>query len=97
MLDPILNTSMRIAIGAYRTSPTLSVLCESNMLPLKLRREKLTLNYALRLHTNPKNQANILLDKRTDAYNLIRPRITLSFYYRAATYLMKNGIYQIFT
>ena len=30
-LDPILNTSMRIALGAYRTSPATSILSECNI------------------------------------------------------------------
>ena len=43
-LNTIINASMRIATGAYRTSPIASILSESNIIPLELRREKLILN-----------------------------------------------------
>ena len=41
-LERILNTSMRIAIGAFFTSPTISILSKSNSIPLSLRLKELS-------------------------------------------------------
>ncbi|OXU16378.1 hypothetical protein TSAR_008960, partial [Trichomalopsis sarcophagae] len=46
-LDPILNSCLRISSGAFRTSPINSLIVESNVLPLNLRREKLSTKYIL--------------------------------------------------
>ena len=63
-LDVILNTGMRIATGAYRTSPICNILSESNMTPLHLRRKKLILKYATKIMYSPKNQVHPLILKR---------------------------------
>ena len=39
MLDPIQNQGLRLAMGAYRTSPETSLQVEANMPPLDLRRK----------------------------------------------------------
>jgi len=39
-LDPIHNEGIRLSTGAFRTSPTVSILCFSSELPLNLLREK---------------------------------------------------------
>jgi hypothetical protein len=41
-LDPIQNTALRLALGAFRTSPALSLHREANETPLPLRRKQLT-------------------------------------------------------
>lgn len=65
-LDPILNTSLRIVTGAYRTSPTLSILSEAKAMPLSYRRKENTMKYAVRLLAAPKNQAHNLIQKTTN-------------------------------
>ena len=57
MLDPIQNQGLRIALGAYRTSPAESLSAEANEPPLELRRKKLSLQYALKLSSTPDNPA----------------------------------------
>ena len=57
MLDPIQNQGLRIAMGAYRTSPAESLWAEANEPPLELRRKKLSLQYALKLSLTPDNPA----------------------------------------
>lgn len=52
-IDPIQNTAIRLATGAYRTSPTESLEIESSQMPLHYRRRLLTLNYLSNLATNP--------------------------------------------
>jgi len=49
MLDPIQNYVLRLCLGAFRTSPCFSLSVESNEPPLNRRRQKLSLQYALRL------------------------------------------------
>lgn len=45
-LDSIQTTALRISLGAYRTSPRLSILAEAGEVPLDLRRTQLTLNFS---------------------------------------------------
>ncbi|WP_353806175.1 hypothetical protein, partial [Acinetobacter baumannii] len=57
MLDPVAHQALRIALGAFRTSPCESLYVEANKSPLELRRTKLSLNYYLKLKTDPMNPA----------------------------------------
>ena len=57
MLDPVQNESLRLCLGAYKTSPKESLEVEANIPPLKLRREQLALQYILKLKSNPTNPA----------------------------------------
>lgn len=52
-LEPIQNSAIRIATGAFRTSPANSLHCESSQLPLKYRRNSLSTTYVANLVTNP--------------------------------------------
>ena len=55
MLDPIQNQGLRLCLGAFRTSPADSLCVEANELPLRLRREKLALQFATKIAANPNN------------------------------------------
>ena len=57
MLDPIQNEGLRLCLGAYKTSPARSLEVQAGVLPLKLRREQLALQYILKLRANPNNPA----------------------------------------
>ncbi|PJE78782.1 Ribonuclease H [invertebrate metagenome] len=57
MLDPIHNQGLRLALGAFRTTPVQSLYVEANEPSLNDRRKKLTLQYAAQLKSNPKNPA----------------------------------------
>ena len=48
MLDPIHNQGLRLALGAFRTSPVASLYVEADEPSLYSRREKLSLQYAVR-------------------------------------------------
>ena len=61
MLDPIHHQGLRLALGAFRTSPVESLLAEANEPSLYIRREKLSLNYISKVKANPKNPANKVL------------------------------------
>ena len=53
MLDPIHNQGLRLALGAFRTSPVASLYVEADEPSLYSRREKFSLQYAVRLAANP--------------------------------------------
>ena len=57
MLDTVHNQGLRLALGAFRTSPISSLNVEADEPSLWLRREKLSLQYAVRLAANPSNPA----------------------------------------
>src|ERR1700759_737991 len=55
MLDPIPNLSLRLCLGAFRTSPVESLQVEDNELPLGNRRNKLAVQYAIKITSNTTN------------------------------------------
>ena len=55
MLDSIHNQGLRLALGAFRTSPVASLYVEADEASLYSRTEKLSLQYAIRLAANPSN------------------------------------------
>jgi ribonuclease HI len=54
-LDRVQNAALRVCLGAFRTSPIPSLHVEAGELPLNLRRQKLTLQYVIKLKSNPAN------------------------------------------
>ena len=57
MLDTVYHQGLRLALGAFRTSPVTSLYVEADEPSLYLRREKLSLQYAIRLAANQRNPA----------------------------------------
>ena len=57
MLDPIHNQGLRLCLGAFRTSPVESLYAEADEPSLSDRRDKLSLQFALKLRSNPGNPA----------------------------------------
>ena len=62
-LDPIHNQGLRLCLGAFRTSPADSLYVEANETSLKDRRLKLSMQYAIKLKSNPLNPAYDLVFK----------------------------------
>ena len=54
-LDVIHHAGIRLALGAFRSSPVESLYVEANELPLSLRREELAMKYALKIKSNKNN------------------------------------------
>ena len=54
-LDSIHNQGLRLALGAFRTSPINSLYAEANEPSLNLRRKKLCMQYYLKLKSNQNN------------------------------------------
>ena len=57
ILDTVHHQGLRLALGAFRTSPVTSLYVEADEPSLYLRREKLSLQYAIRLAANERNLA----------------------------------------
>ena len=57
-LDPVHHQGIRIASGAFRTSPVASLYVETGEPPLCLRRQMLTLQFATKLKSDIKNPAH---------------------------------------
>lgn len=56
LLDIIQNSALRIALGAFRTSPITSILIETNEPPLAIRRKQLSLTYAFKIASMPNSR-----------------------------------------
>ena len=54
-LDPLNNQGLRLSLGDFRSSPVESFYVEAHEPPLEIRRDKLALQYVLKLKANPKN------------------------------------------
>jgi len=54
-LNPIHNQDIRISIGAFKTSPIPSILCEANTPPLDIRHNILTYKFALKRLVDKEN------------------------------------------
>ena len=57
MLNTIHHQGLRLALGAFRTSPVDSLYVEAGELPLEERRIKLSLQYLIKLKSTPSNPA----------------------------------------
>ena len=80
MLDPIHHQGLRLALGVFRTSPTVILYVEADEPSLNTRREKLSLQYAIRLAENNSNPAHDVTfqPKYTDIYES-KPNFIKSF------------------
>ena len=56
-LDPVHNQGLRLSLGAFRSSPVESLYVEAHEPPLEIRRDKLALQYVLKLKANPESPA----------------------------------------
>ena len=54
-LDPLHHESLRLVLGAFRTSPIESLFAEAHEAPLQIRSEKLALQYYSKLKSSPSN------------------------------------------
>ena len=68
MLDPIHNQGLRLALGAFRTSPVASLYVEADEPSLYSRREKLSLQYAIRLDLDIDSNTPTSLDCKNSNY-----------------------------
>ena len=92
-LDPIHNQALRLCLGAFKTSPVESLCVEAQEAPLCYRREKLALQYALKLKSNPDNPAHDLVFKHRYRQAFLRkPSAIPSFNIRIRQLFRQAGI-----
>ena len=63
ILDSIHHESLRLALAAFRSSPVISLYAEASEPSLSCRREKLSLQYFLKLNSNPFNPTHKVVFK----------------------------------
>ena len=56
-LDPVHNQGLRLILGAFSSSPVERLYVEAHEPPLEIRRDKLAIQYVLKLKANPDNSA----------------------------------------
>ena len=92
-LDTIHHQGLRISLGAFRTSPVHSLYVVAQEPPLELRREKLGVQFALKLKSNPGNpayDATFHPDNRVAFLN--RPRTIAPFGIRLEAIIQQSTI-----
>ena len=93
LLDTVHNQGLRFALGAFRTSPISSLNVEADEPSLWLRREKLFLQYAIRLAANPSNSAfEVTFPPQFQEYYERKPNAIKSFGLRIAPLLESANI-----
>ena len=93
MLDTVHNQGLRLALGALRTFPVSSLNVEADEPSLWLRREKWSLQYAIRLAANPSNPAfEVTFPPPFQEYYERKPNAIKSFGLRVAPLLESTNI-----
>ena len=93
VLDTVHHQGLRLALGAFRTSPVTSLYVEADEPSLWLRREKLSLQYAIRLAANPSNPAfEVTFPPQLSEHYERKPTAIKSFGLRIASLLDSSNI-----
>jgi ribonuclease HI len=92
MLDTIHHQGLRLALGAFRTSPVESILTEANEPSLYLRRERLSLNFATQVKSNPNNPANEALEPKYEELFDNKPKAIRPFSLRLKTSISNSDL-----
>ena len=93
MLDTVHNQGLRLALGGFRTSPVSSLNVEADEPSLWLRREKLSLQYVIRLAANSSNPAfEVTFPPQFQEYYERKPKAIKSFGLRIAPLLESTNI-----
>ena len=93
-LDSIHCMALRIATGAFRTSPLTSICCEAGIPPLKFRRQRLLLNYIVKIWALPDHPVHSTLFRNEikEVYES-RTSITRPVGIRASELMMQVGLH----
>ncbi|KAG8284048.1 hypothetical protein J6590_108227 [Homalodisca vitripennis] len=93
MLDSIHNSSLRLATGALRSSPVISIYAETGEPPLSHRRVQLSLNYVHTLMSKPQNPAyDWVLNNSLHDQFITKPRHPAPIGVRAISYNSQIGL-----
>lgn len=93
LLDPIHNTGIRIALGAFRTTPVQSLYSASGEPSLYLRRKLLTLTHASSIASNRSNPLynNLFTDRYQNQFTN-KPSIAKPYYERLRNILSESNL-----
>ena len=93
-LDTIHHAAVRIATGAFRTSPTASLLIEADEMPLALRRKALSMGYVMKLLQFPDHPTfRTIFSKHTlSQHRKGGPELTSPISVRFSLFLEQSGI-----
>ncbi|XP_053977242.1 uncharacterized protein LOC128875576 [Hylaeus volcanicus] len=87
ILDPIQTTSLRLSLGAFKTSPNLSVIVETGEIPSEYRRRQLSLALAATKYSNQRNPCyETLITHNNQQIYLSRNTLPKPFSIRQARY-----------
>ena len=92
-LDPVYNQGLRLSLGACRSSPVESLYVEAREPPLEIHREKLALQYILKLKANPGNPAYDVFNPKYQILYADKESATDSFGIHCKKSLKKAKIY----
>ena len=93
-LDRIHNHALRLSLGAFRTSPSISLGVEATEPPLALRRKKLSLQYCLKLSAITNNPAyNAVFNSKFKTQFDRKPSQTRPLGFRLADDLQSLGFF----
>ena len=93
MLDPIHNQGLRLALGAFRTSPVASLYVEADEPSLYSRRKKLSLQYAIRPAANQTTPAHeVTFPSNYVDLSVQKPKAIKSFGIRISPLLESTNI-----
>ena len=81
-LEPVQNAALRLALGAYRTSPISSLHCEAEIKPTEYYREGKALNYYIRICANEDKTMLETLSKIDYAKYDRNPKLARPYMYR---------------
>ena len=92
VLDTIANQGLRLALGAFRTSPVQSLHAEAGEAPLNLRRSKLALQYIVKLSQNRNNPTyKVVFNPKFACLFRAKPKAIPTFGIRNQKYLEEIG------
>jgi hypothetical protein len=93
-LDSILNYGLRLCTGAFKTSPSISLIAESGVLPLYLRRKKQLIKYCIQILSSLEHplHTKFTCDVSYNKYNTDKPRYH-PFYIRGKTTLITYNLF----
>jgi ribonuclease HI len=92
-LNRVQNAALRVCLEAFRTSPISSLHVEAGEMPLSLRREKLCLQYVLKLRVNPNNPAyNCVFNPDFKTHFQSRPQVITTLGIRMQSQMSDIGV-----
>lgn len=92
LLNTVLNLGARFSLGAFRSSPVISLICEAGLQPLSYRREQLMCSQLLKIFSKPKHPLNKELLNYRALTGRNNRRVIKSFIYRANNMILDLNI-----